>query len=74
MYKQIMKLISRRKRHPMAETIRGEGHPAFVEPKKSEVIIVRLSLDEKNRLRIAAHPLSLSAFIRTRLGLGGGRP
>jgi hypothetical protein len=70
MYKQPMS-TSRKKRHPLAETIKGEGHPAFVEPKK-EVIIVRLSLDDKRRLRIAAHPLSLSAFIRSRLGLGGG--
>ena len=67
-----MKTTARKKRHPLAETVRGEGHPAFAEPPKEEVIIVRLSLDDKKRLRIAAHPLSLSAFIRTRLGLGGG--
>jgi len=67
-------MSSRRRRHPMAETIKGQGIPAFTVPPliKSEVIIVRLSKDEKDRLRIAAHPLSLSAFIRSRLGLGGG--
>jgi len=56
----------------MAETVRGQGHQAFPTLKKEETIIVRLSVDDKNRLRIAAHPMSLSAFIRARLGLGGG--
>ncbi len=76
MYKQTMSTPNpRKKRHPMAETIKGQGHPAFPVPgpeKKDEVIIVRLTIEDKRRLRIAAHPLSLSAFIRARLGLGGG--
>jgi hypothetical protein len=69
MYKQTMS-NTRSKRHPMAETIRGEGIPAFVEPAKTEVIIVRLSKEQKERLRAAAGPVTMSAYIVERLGLG----
>jgi len=59
-------------RHRNAETIRGEGHPAFVPPIKQEVITVRVTAEQKARLKLAARPLSLSAFVLARLGLGGG--
>jgi hypothetical protein len=75
MYKQRMKskrLGAATIRHRNAETVKGEGHPAFTAAKKEEVIIVRLSADDKERLRLAARPLSLSAFVRARLGIGGG--
>lgn len=58
----------KRIRNASAETVRGEGAPAF----REEIVMVRMSAEEKALLRHVAGPAGMSEYIRSKLGFGRG--